>query len=175
MIFVRRISTLGTTMNSLRQSIRSFLLRAGYAVRNVSGLAASAAQPGSASRISHVCPLERHWHTSRVPEYSRLSDRAPVLTAVPNQGNKHKDVSRRSFYVVHRACLRAVCSAGACRGCPRCYSGGGNFRCTSPMLHPVGEHVPVVTPASPGVETLDIFAGTVKVECCQISNCDRSI
>jgi Transposase DDE domain group 1 len=33
-----------------------------------------------------------------------------------------------------------------------------------PVLHPGGEHVPVVTPASPGAETLDIFGGTVKVE-----------
>src|SRR5208337_3060925 len=33
-----------------------------------------------------------------------------------------------------------------------------------PALHPAGEHVPVAAPASPGAETLDTFAGTVKVE-----------
>jgi hypothetical protein len=33
-----------------------------------------------------------------------------------------------------------------------------------PALHPTGEHVPVVVPALPGVETLDTFGGTVKVE-----------
>ena len=31
------------------------------------------------------------------------------------------------------------------------------------MLHPAGEHVPVVTAAWPGANTLDTFAGTVKV------------
>ena len=33
-----------------------------------------------------------------------------------------------------------------------------------PALHPAGEHAPVVAPALPGAETLDTFAGTVKVE-----------
>ena len=33
-----------------------------------------------------------------------------------------------------------------------------------PGLHPAGEHVPVVAPALPGVETLDTFGGAVKVE-----------
>ena len=33
-----------------------------------------------------------------------------------------------------------------------------------PALHPAGEHVSVAAPALPGAETLDTFAGTVKVE-----------
>jgi len=33
-----------------------------------------------------------------------------------------------------------------------------------PALHPTGEHVPVVAPALPGVETLDTFAGAVAVK-----------
>ena len=33
-----------------------------------------------------------------------------------------------------------------------------------PALHPAGEHVPVAAAALPGAETLDTFAGTVKVE-----------
>lgn len=34
----------------------------------------------------------------------------------------------------------------------------------TPALHPAGEHVPVAAPALPGAETLDTFAGGVKVE-----------